>query len=788
MILSAAVGFASVVWLGIYIVLLFSKNLKAETFYQRHAVLLSIITLVASALPLALLCVLRVMGISSNGQTVLQYISLFVIPISVVFCLAGERLKHAFTNRGGYRFFRTAVIGLLAVVCCELFVFNFASYALDEKSAAYPYQELSLADAQITNLERTQQGVRSKGVGKASLRFSDLQIPVKTIYVELETDKSAKTVNAYYTELTDTDQRSRPADINIIRDDPHSGYILCSFSGPIKQLNFQFQVDSNETVVISNIVLNKPISVMWSWTRLGLLYLLFCGAAALLLLPSLRQPVGEGGIFKAVTACVLTVCVCAAFCCSFLGSEGIAQDFKNPDKNQINAELVDAFAAGQVSLLREVEPELLQMENPYDRSARDNAGVSYAWDHVLYDGQYYSYYGIAPVFILFLPYHLITGSYFPTVWAVWLFGAVGLVFLGLTYYQFVKKFFGGVANGIAICGLLIALMISGVWFCFCEPNFYEIAQNAGFAFVTAGAYFLLSSNVVGTSQISKWRLALSSVCLSFGVLSRPTLAVYCIAALLFIVCGARKLVKTAEKPGYKHNKAVLCRYLCAGLIPYILIGGVQMLYNWLRFDSFFDFGIQYSLTVNDFTNTQFAVPLALVGLYDFIFTVPNFSTSFPFVHSNYSVLSVNGYYFTANSNAVGILFRALPTFCYGLAYKGYKASGKNKTAALLILVSCVLMPLVIILSIWESGYGVRYCVDFSWEILFGALAIAFALYIYSAGPQMKRAVYAFFVVSVLFALLVNGAQIWAYACYYSGEDAKAGLYWFGRLFEFWNLM
>ena len=107
---------------------------------------------------------------------------------------------------------------------------------------------------------------------------------------------------------------------------------------------------------------------------------------------------------------------------------------------------------------------------------------------------------------------------------------------------------------------------------------------------------------------------------------------------------------------------------------------------------------------------------------------------------------------------------------------------------LLILVSCVLMPLVIILSIWESGYGVRYCVDFSWEILFGALAIAFALYIYSAGQQMKRAVYAFFVVSVLFALLVNGAQIWAYACYYSGEDAKAGLYWFGRLFEFWNLM
>ena len=66
-------------------------------------------------------------------------------------------------------------------------------------------------------------------------------------------------------------------------------------------------------------------------------------------------------------------------------------------------ELVDAFEAGQVSLLREAEQPLLELENPYDWSQRLESGVDYAWDHLLYEGKYYSYYGIAPVVTLFLP-------------------------------------------------------------------------------------------------------------------------------------------------------------------------------------------------------------------------------------------------------------------------------------------------------------------------------------------------------------------------------------------------
>ena len=53
----------------------------------------------------------------------------------------------------------------------------------------------------------------------------------------------------------------------------------------------------------------------------------------------------------------------------------------------------DAFRAGQTHLLIEPSEELLAMENPYDWSARSALGVSAKWDHLLFDGKYYSYYG-----------------------------------------------------------------------------------------------------------------------------------------------------------------------------------------------------------------------------------------------------------------------------------------------------------------------------------------------------------------------------------------------------------
>lgn len=68
-------------------------------------------------------------------------------------------------------------------------------------------------------------------------------------------------------------------------------------------------------------------------------------------------------------------------------------------------------------------PLLLQMDNPYDPQARVDLGVDYRWDTAYYHGHYYMYFGVVPVFLLFLPFRLITGMSLTTYHATQVFVA-----------------------------------------------------------------------------------------------------------------------------------------------------------------------------------------------------------------------------------------------------------------------------------------------------------------------------------------------------------------------------
>ena len=76
---------------------------------------------------------------------------------------------------------------------------------------------------------------------------------------------------------------------------------------------------------------------------------------------------------------------------------------------------------------------------------------------------------------------------------------------------------------------------------------------------------------------------------------------------------------------------------------------------------------------------------------------------------------------------------------------------------------CVIMPLVIICSAWESGYAVRYTADFSWEIVIGALLVLFWLYRKSKN-ETKRALFrGFMALSVMASVILNTVQIIPFA-------------------------
>ncbi len=683
------------------------------------------------------------------------------------------------------KFIKVFLISVIILIALEFTIFNFGTYALLFGNYSHQTKDIKSADV-IQGFDISDESkflVLSDSRGY--IEFNNINERIKTVYFDISTTAEECTVDICFNEATNKNLRYSSSrgynnyKINYIKGNENSKYVMCSFAGEVETLGFNVYSNDGEDVVLKGISINKAIPFSFSLTRFVILLSLITLINALVNISALKSPISAGSLYKNCTSFIIAILFIIALSLSSLASNGIVNDFKNPILNQINSELVDAFEAGQVQLLDSVPSDLLNLDNPYDWSERREEGTSYKWDHLLYEGEYYSYYGIAPVLLLFLPYHLITGMYFPSVWAIFIFGAIGIIFLGMTYYVFTKKLFPNISIRTAVIGLIITELISGIWYCLPIDNFYEIAQSSGFAFVTIGAYCLLTSNAVTSGKISNFKAALSSVFLSLAVLCRPTLAIYCIVALVFIFYGIKKSISVSKLNLYK--------YLASAIIPFIVIGSIQMVYNYLRFNSPFDFGIQYSLTINDFTRTEHHVPLALIGFYNFIFAFPKVHPTFPFVSSNYNTLGVNGYYFTANDHAIGILWRALPTFAYLLSLKAFKASEKNVKSAILIGASCILAPTIIIYSIWESGYGVRYSCDFAWQILIGAFAIAFAMY-QKSSVQIKKIADSLLIISLIICISTNFSTVYEFVYNNSSTLIKAELLSFGRLFEFWNLM
>ncbi len=711
----------------------------------------------------------------------IPYFICFVALAAIFFFLSKER-----------RTKRAAVALLILSFVGELLVANFHSFHLI--GGGYKAAELPLTGEAVTiSGADSETPLTTKSGGTITLTYADLGYPVGTLHLKLALSEGADYADIKI-DAKDVTQaaswRSGVADGRIIRGDDRSSYMVLNLSGDVSDLRIRITAPQSQTVTVDAVSLNEKVPLHFSALRLLLLVL---GGMAIYLLgthSSMKASYGENrrALRRVVTAMV-AVCALGALAITWLSmytqTGGISTGFRNTTGNQISRELVDAFRAGQVHLLEKPSAELLAMENPYDWSARSALGISARWDHLLFDGKYYSYYGIAPVLLLFLPYNLLTGFYFPTAEAVLIFGVLGILFLALLFLEFAELFCKKIPNGMLVATLTVLLVSSGVWYNFAAANFYEIAQASGFMFTCAGFFFLLRSRIIGEGKIRYRHIVLCTMCLAWAVLCRPTLALYCVVACIFLAFGYFKHREEVKASGTLSLRSATVKYILASVTSFAVIGGIQMLYNYARFGSILDFGIQYSLTINDFTRSQYHTDFVMIGLFNFLLAFPKVQPEFPYVASNFSNLSVNGYYFVANRNAVGLFWRSLPSLGYLGVVPAWRTLTRRERVQILCLALplCVIAPLIIIFSIWESGYGVRYCCDFAWQFILGGAAILYLLYVRVADGQVKTILRHAFTVAAVLAVIVNGAMIYDYLPR-SGHLADAYLR-FARVFDFW---
>ena len=737
-----------------------------------------------------LLLVLDVSGfLSFGGYHLLSLWNVLFEAVLILFLKFSEKIPERFR-----KITRFSVRSLTICMALELFVFNFNSAHLF--LGDYPEKVLDMTSATVENFDpATGQNI---GAGYSSIEFKGINTPVGTVTFEAESDKKGF-VNFSIDMSDETNSaayRGGIASAQVLRDNERSETIPCNFSGTVYDIKFSFNTAEEETVTLTKITINKPIMLDFSLLRFSIL---FFGSLIVYILASsdfFKRSYSENrkGI-KAIAWIFTGVLLIASLWLANITrytdeNHSLIKDFKSESGNQITQSIVDAFADGRTTMDIEMNEILAGLENPYDGSQREAAQVgAYPWDHLYFDGAYYSYYGIGPVLTLFLPYYLLTGYYFPSVWAVWLFGFLGIVFLTKFYLCFIDKFFRSTRSSLIVLGLVLIQLSSGIWFCFNCPNFYEIAQTSGFVCTTAGAFFMISSNVIGEGKIKNWRLALSAVFLSLAVLCRPTLAVYCVAALLFIYAGFRKKMELySHADGSKMKQ--YAPYFVSALLPFIIIGSIQMFYNYVRFGNPFDFGIQYSLTINDFTSTEFHTHLSAIGFFNYLLVIPKFSKNFPFlIPGDVQTFDPQGYYFIATASALGLLWKVLPILSYGKSLKAYRITdNKNKKLyTLLIFTVCIACPFVVIASIWESGYGARYCVDFAWQIIIGALIVAFIVY-EKCRDNTRNHLNKLMIISAVICLILNFAQTftWIGPENYLSADWQSDALSFARVFEFWR--
>ena len=370
--------------------------------------------------------------------------------------------------------------------------------------------------------------------------------------------------------------------------------------------------------------------------------------------------------------------------------------FAIKNKNQYEL-MADALLRGQIYLdYGDMDPRLLAMKNPYDLKARREQQVWYHWDHAFYKGRYYMYFGVVPVFLLFIPYKLITGMSLTTFHATQIF--VGLAMIGLfAFFRLLaKKFFPGLSFAVYLL-LGAAVSLTSMVHCIAKPAMYMTAFSAGICMEIWSIYFYVKA-VWATESENRalFRAFLGALLGAMAFGCRPSIALANLVVIPCLIVFLRQRRFTGK----------LFLKLLAAASPYFIIGALLLAYNYIRFESPFEFGQSYQLTVTDQSGyssllSRLSIRKLVNGMIYFFIRTEDLVSDFPHI-------------------VEGGVFFSYPVFIAGL----FALTGKKVRAALrenklvLFTLGAVFAIVVIVLmdGVWSPYLLSRYIEDLMWLV------------------------------------------------------------------------
>lgn len=638
------------------------------------------------------------------------------------------------------------VLIFLISFLCEIFLFNFRFWE------SMHFQPVSAS--KITygpGLEKMNKGMyQIKDSQSAYIEMTHIDQKVNNIYTNFDAEgiidlrfEVTDSGNSNYISLPKTEVVS-----NVLKSKYHRLHLI----GPSQKIKIDLLNAENTKIKVNEVKLNTQVPFIFLYVRLLFIYIL-------LLLLYLFRP--GSGIYKMelnwkdktqkIIICSLVALQMGSI--AALGYISCPRNWQNDAwlaNNQYNY-LANSLIEGHTYLDFKAPDFLKEMKNPYDKDERNRlakqTNESFVWDFAYYKGKYYSYFGIVPALLFFVPYQLLTGQPLPTWVPVVLCSMLFSLAVFWFLYTLIKRSYSSVSLGIFLLFGLLMVASSEILYGVTYANIYVMPIMIGLLLDITGITCWMHAVDDQGNIHKKWLLAGAlSIALVMGC--RPQLSVVFLFAFpLFWEAIKKRLFFSWQ--GLANTLSVILPFLCVGL-------GL-MFYNCIRFDSPFDFGATYNLTGFDMTSRGFVWDRFWLGYFEYLFQPFRVINQFPFLTtvadhmqlmSDYQGQIINeplmGGFFAFNS--IGWLL---------FVFHPWKAEMKTKEVWKYFLFFFILGLVIISVDIQMVGMTLRYLMDFSLFLMIAVVVLLLTILDDKIDKSYYKKLLSIIVPLSLFCIFIN---------------------------------
>lgn len=400
--------------------------------------------------------------------------------------------------------------------------------------------------------------------------------------------------------------------------------------------------------------------------------------------------------------------------------------------------------------------------NPYDPWLRqqmfDASGEHYLYDFVFFNGKYYSYFGVLPCLLFFVPFRLLSGTDLSAWKVVALLLLIVIVLAFLVTRMLFRKFAPNVPPLIqALCALgLVVISQPALYLSLTTSAIYSVPIVSAIALAYTAIYLWLCASMQQSRSRSLIYTALGGLAAGLILGCRPQVSVIILLAPVILF----------HKLNAERNEGIRFPWVTAAItaaVPFLIAALPFLWWNYIRFGSFLDFGATYQLTTTDMRAPKDIISKLPFAFAQSLIMPLGVQDQFPFFTLiNGSGISQGGYQgvYMAEPLLGGVLFWFPLGWMILFAYRHQvRKCLLNKTGVSLLLYSCLLLCAILLSVDISVTFLARYMSD--WGFLFGIASICAVIMLDNAVTDefTRRHMYTAIIVLILISVCLCAVAV-----------------------------